>query len=89
MFFVYILQSEVNGSFYKGASDNVLRRLVEHNSGKEKSTARYRPWKLVWHCEKNSRSEALILERKLKNITSRVKTEQFIEKHARGGPGVG
>ena len=65
MYYVYILQSELNDSFYKGCTDNLERRLIEHNSGKEKSTKRYLPRKLVWQTTKNSRSEALILERKL------------------------
>lgn len=81
MYYVYILKSELNGSFYKGITDNVERRLLEHNSGKEKSTKRYQPWKLVWYTSKNTRSEAVILEKKIKNITSRVKIEQFIAKY--------
>lgn len=48
MFFVYILRSLKNGSFYKGSTNDVYRRLVEHNSGKNKSTARYMPWELIW-----------------------------------------
>ena len=86
MYYVYILRSEVNQSFYKGSTDDLERRLSEHNSGKEKSTSRYRPWTLVWHTTKSTRSEAVILERKLKNITSRKKTLDFIERHAVGGP---
>lgn len=85
MYYVYILQSELNSSFYKGSTDNVERRLKEHNSGKEKSTSRYKPWKLVWYTSKNSRAEAYELERKLKNITATKKIIAFIEKYG-GGP---
>ncbi|HLC83845.1 MAG TPA: GIY-YIG nuclease family protein, partial [Bacteroidia bacterium] len=45
MYYVYILQSELNDSFYKGCTNDLERRLIEHNSGKEKSTKRYLPWK--------------------------------------------
>jgi putative endonuclease len=39
MFFVYVLVSDVKGlRFYVGMSENVERRLLEHNSGKTKST---------------------------------------------------
>ena len=33
-FFVYILQSQTNLSFYKGTTDDLERRLSEHNAGK-------------------------------------------------------
>ncbi|MBL7890991.1 MAG: GIY-YIG nuclease family protein [Bacteroidia bacterium] len=81
VYFVYILRSLKNGSFYKGQTNNLQKRLTEHNSGKEKSTARYAPWELAWACSKTYRSEAVILERKLKNITSKSKIEDFIMRH--------
>ena len=81
MYFVYILQSEKNLSYYKGSTNNLERRLLEHNSGTERSTARYLPWKLIWNCSKPTRAEAQELEKKLKNITSRIKLEKFIEKY--------
>jgi len=81
MYFVYILRSFKNGSYYKGITDNPERRLLEHNSKKEHSTSRYVPWEMVWFCEKRNRSEAVILENKLKNITSKKKLEDFIKKY--------
>jgi putative endonuclease len=86
MFYVYILQSLCNGSYYKGCTDNLERRLEEHNSGKESSTKRYLPWKLIWFTTKPTLSEARMLEKKLKNITSRQRTRSFIEKYHNGGP---
>ena len=44
MYYLYILQSEKTGRYYVGASNNVQRRLIEHNSGVVKSTAPYSPW---------------------------------------------
>jgi putative endonuclease len=67
-FYVYILQSTVNDSFYKGSTNNLLRRLAEHNQGREASTKRFCTWKLVWYATKPTRSEALRLEKKLKNL---------------------
>lgn len=77
---VYILRSLKNGSYYKGVTNNIDRRLMEHNSQKEKSTSRYVPWVICLLIEKQSRSEAMILERKLKNM-NREKTELFIKKY--------
>jgi putative endonuclease len=47
-FYVYILQSRVNDSFYKGSTNDLMRRFGEHNNGEEISTSRYLPWDLVW-----------------------------------------
>ncbi len=80
-YFVYILYSEAFDSYYKGQTNNVPKRVQRHNSGLEKATARYRPWKLAWFTEKKSRSEAVILERKLKNL-SKERTSSFINKYS-------
>jgi putative endonuclease len=67
----------------------LLRRFGEHNDEKEKSTSRYCPWNLVWYTAKPNRSEAIILEKKLKNLSVK-KTIEFIEKYPvpSGGPDV-
>ena len=46
MYYVYFLQSELNGRYYVGITNNVERRLKEHNSGIVRSTAPYKPWEL-------------------------------------------
>jgi putative endonuclease len=68
-YFVYILQGRRNNSFYKGSANNLLRRFIEHNCGREASTRRYMPWDLVWYTSKPNRSEAVKLEMKLKNLS--------------------
>ena len=80
-YFVYILRSLKNDAYYKGSTDNLERRLQEHNRGTEKSTSRYVPWEIAWFTQKSTRPEAVQLERKLKNITSRDRLEAFIKKH--------
>ncbi|HEU5289154.1 MAG TPA: GIY-YIG nuclease family protein [Cyclobacteriaceae bacterium] len=78
--YVYILQSRKNGSFYKGSTDNLVRRFADHNSGKNTSTARYLPWDLVWYTKKVNKSEAVILEMKLKNLSVQ-RIIDFIKKY--------
>jgi len=68
-FYVYIIQSEVDGSFYKGFSENPLLRLQQHNEGQTSSTRFLRPWKLVFVEEMASKKEALIREKNLKKAT--------------------
>jgi putative endonuclease len=88
-FFAYILQSRINDSFYKGSTNDLLRRVAEHNDGKEISTSRYLPWDLVWYASKSNRSEALALEMKLKNLSVK-RLIEFIKKYpvSVGGPDV-
>jgi len=42
---VYLIRS-INHphKYYKGYTTNIARRLSEHNQGKVKSTAKYKPW---------------------------------------------
>ncbi|MBT8302039.1 MAG: GIY-YIG nuclease family protein [Maribacter sp.] len=82
-YFVYILYSETFDTYYKGQTNNVEERVSRHNSGFEKATARYRPWLLVWFTEKKNRSEAMSLEKKLKNL-SKERTADFISRYSEG-----
>ena len=56
-----------DGRLYKGMTDNIERRLLEHNSGKQKSTKGYMPWNLVYLKEFNTRNEARNCEKYLKS----------------------
>ena len=87
MFYVYILFSEKLSKYYIGQTNNIDERLKRHNSGYEIFTSKGIPWELKWKTEKPSRSEAVILERKLKNL-SQARLQQFIEKynHEVAGP---
>ena len=87
-YWVYILYSESISSYYKGQTRDLDNRLFRHNNGYEKSTKNGRPWRLVWKTEKNDRSEASILERKLKNM-SRQKLLDFINKSSKQVVGSG
>ena len=57
--------------------------MIRHNNGYEKSTRKGIPWKLVWKMEMTNRSAAVVLEKKLKNL-SRYKLQEFIKKHNGG-----
>ena len=59
MFFVYILLSQKTQRYYTGQAKDVAVRLLEHNSGKNKSTRHGIPWN-VEHVEGFlTRSEAV------------------------------
>jgi putative endonuclease len=65
-FYVYILQSEADGSFYKGYTLNPQVRLQQHNNGETSSTRSLVPWKLVHVEEWDNKRDALIREKNLK-----------------------
>jgi len=64
--FVYILHSEKRSRYYVGQTANIENRLKRHNLGHVPSTKRGTPWILVMQIEVLSRSEAVILEKKIK-----------------------
>jgi len=49
-FYVYVLESKKKiGKLYIGYTDNLRKRLKEHNQGLNKSTRPFRPWQLVYY----------------------------------------
>ena len=65
--FVYVIRSEKDGRFYVGMTENIQRRLKEHNSGRTRSTKGYRPWRVVFTEEYPNRTEARKREKYLKS----------------------
>ena len=69
MWYVYILKCR-NGALYTGITDDIERRLREHNSGKGgKYTAVWRPVTLLYNETYRNKSDALKREIRLKKWT--------------------
>ncbi len=64
-YFAYILQSEKDGRFYKGQTQNLQKRLEYHNKGRSKYTKNFLPWKLYAYKVCDSRSEAIKFEKNI------------------------
>ena len=62
MQFVYVLRSEKEGRFYVGMTENIKRRIKEHNNGKSKSTKGYTPW-ILFFCEEYETRELVRKEK--------------------------
>ncbi|MCC7401722.1 MAG: GIY-YIG nuclease family protein [Chitinophagaceae bacterium] len=77
LFYVYIIYSEGYDRYYIGQTQDFETRLQRHNNGMEKATKPYKPWKLKCLIIKSTRGEAMILEKKIKNL-NREKLERFI-----------
>ena len=69
--FVYIIQSDKDGSFYIGASSDPVTRLQRHNAPHQGYTAGKQPWKIVYTEECPDKASALKRERFLKAQKSR------------------
>jgi putative endonuclease len=67
MFFVYVIESLVDGRLYVGFTENIEKRLKEHNTGKTRSTKGYIPWFIVYKEEVIDRISARKREKYLKS----------------------
>lgn len=75
----YILQSQKDGSYYVGSTDDLEKRLIKHNKGYSKYTKSKRPFKLVHREEFKTRSEAKKREYYIKSFKSRLAIEKLIQ----------
>jgi putative endonuclease len=81
MFFVYILYSPKSDRYYVGHTNDINRRLNEHNYPTENSkyTSKFLPWQLkfLFPVSKN-RGEAIKVERFIKKQKSKVFLQKLI-----------
>jgi len=66
MYFVYVLYSSSLKKYYTGSTDDIKRRIYEHNIGKGNFSSKGIPWILIKSFECSSRSKAVKLELKIK-----------------------
>ncbi len=71
MFYVYIIRSLKDGTFYKGYTSDYKKRFEEHNLGLSTYTSTKLPWEMFYVESHLSKNEAIIRERKLKRCNAR------------------
>ena len=71
MFTVYVLKSKSDNKRYIGFTDNLSRRLTEHNSGKVASTKYRLPFKLIYTEQFEDKPSAMSRERFFKSHLGR------------------
>ena len=74
MYFVYAISSLERNYIYVGLTNNLERRFCEHNSGKNKTTKPYLPFKIIYTQEFETRLEA---RQKEKYFTSGIGKEKL------------
>ncbi|MHB8854526.1 MAG: GIY-YIG nuclease family protein [Ignavibacteriaceae bacterium] len=77
MFTVYILKSIKNSRFYIGHTADPRKRLIEHNSGKTRSTKAYAPWEIVYTEDFGTKSKAYRREMEIKSYKSGFKFKEL------------
>ena len=71
MFVVYVLKSKIAKKSYVGVTNDMERRLKEHNAGKHFYTKRYTPWEVIHKEEFGNFPDAKNREKYLKSTTGR------------------
>ena len=66
MEYVYVLQSNKDRNFYTGWTNDLRKRLLEHNSGNVFSTKSRKPFKLIYYEACLNRKDAQKREKYLK-----------------------
>ena len=77
-YFVYILQSQKDGRYYVGSTQDLSQRLHRHNQGRSKYTKAKRPWELVYSEELQDRSSAIQRELEIRNRKSKAYIETLV-----------
>ena len=89
-YYVYIIQSQKDQSYYIGYTQGLEKRLMDHNRGRGRYSSRKSPWNLVYSEEVNTKKEAIIREKRIKRWKSKRYIDRLIsESKSRGGSSVG
>ncbi len=70
MFYVYVLESQKDHKLYIGYTNDLRRRIKEHNQGKTFSTAARGKLSLVYYEAFKSQKDATTREKQLKQFKS-------------------
>ena len=79
IFYVYIIRSLKDKSYYIGYTANLENRVWEHNFGSTRYTSHKRPWELVYSEEFENKRDALKRERFLKKQKNRAFYQRLID----------
>ena len=80
-YFVYILKSIEHDKTYVGITNNLERRLSEHNDGKSIYTRKFKPWEIVYKEEVLDRKSAREKEKYFKTAAGRRKIKVILHKN--------
>jgi putative endonuclease len=68
MFYVYLLKSKQDNKLYVGYTQDLRRRVAEHNDGLSRSTANRGPFELIYYEAFRGKSDAIKREKSIKQF---------------------
>jgi len=80
MYFIYAISSLERNYIYVGLTDDIERRISEHNGGKNKTTKPYLPFILIYTEEFTTRAEAREKEKYYKSGVGKEKLKEIRKK---------
>ena len=86
--YIYLLESLKNENLYIGFTHDLKKRFKQHNSGENRSTKPYVPWKLIFYEAYLNEEDAKRREKYLKTnqgsrLLKRMLKEYFYEKKSK------
>lgn len=78
MYYVYILKSEKDESRYVGVTEDLKRRLSEHNNGGSRYSSTKRPYKIIWCSMFTNKTKAHQFEKYLKSSSGYAFTKKHL-----------
>jgi putative endonuclease len=67
MWYVYVLLSQKTNNWYIGSTKDLRKRILRHNTGKNKSTKYSIPWELIYYEASLTKEDARAREKYLKS----------------------
>lgn len=67
MYYTYVLQSQSNGNWYTGSTNDLQKRLKDHENGQVKSTKGRGPLELIYYEACKNEQDARAREKYLKS----------------------
>ncbi len=68
MYYIYLIRSKRDNSVYIGYTNDLIRRLEEHNTGKSKSTKNKAPFDLIYYEAYRAKADTRYREDNLKRF---------------------
>lgn len=76
--YVYLLHSLKNGQLYVGFTNDLKKRVTEHNKGQNRSTRPYTPWELIYYESHRSEKDARRREKYFKTSAGKSSLKRML-----------
>jgi len=76
--FVYVIESLTDQTWYTGIAIDHVKRLKEHNKGKNRFTKGHRPWKIIYSEEHVDWASARKREKYLKSAAGKSWLDKYL-----------